>query len=53
MSKKVNLKSVRLSDQVMDYVINFLKVKALTRSLKTLSCSAWNRKNPKNRGLPF
>ena len=23
MSKKVNLKSVRLSDQVMDYVINF------------------------------
>ena len=42
MAKKNNLKSIRLSDQVMDYA-----------PVKMNLMMYWKRKNLRNRGLPF
>lgn len=52
MAKKTNMKSVRLSDQVMDYVINF-EGEGFNQKFENLVLSVWNRKNLRNRGLPF
>lgn len=52
MAKKNNLKSVRLSDQVMDYVINF-EGDGFNQKFENLACSVWNRKKPKNKRSPF
>lgn len=52
MAKKNNLKSIRLSDQVMDYVINF-EGDGFNQKFENLVLFCMEQEESKNRGLPF
>lgn len=52
MAKKTNMKSVRLSDQVMDYVINF-EGEGFNQKFENLVLFCMEQEESKNRGLPF